>query len=248
MNLPGKKWAIINADDFGQSTGVNRGVIEGHELGVVTSASLMVRWPAAAEAAAYGREHSTLSLGIHIDLGEWAYREGTWVQLYDVVPLDDIEAVKKETAAQLATFQRLTGKGPTHMDSHQHVHMRQLLQPVFVETAQRLGVPLRRCNPAVRYCGEFYGQTWQGSPLLTNVSTAALIKILSGLPAGFTELECHPAKEVDLDTMYAEERVEELRVLCDPQVRAAIAAMEMELVSFNDILALRRARNHEKLS
>jgi len=80
---------------------VNRGVIEGHELGVVTSASLMVRWPAAAEAAAYGREHSTLSLGIHIDLGEWAYREGTWVQLYDVVPLDDIEAVKKRPPRSL---------------------------------------------------------------------------------------------------------------------------------------------------
>jgi len=109
----------------------------------------MVRWPAAAEAAAYGREHSTLSLGIHIDLGEWAYREGTWVQLYDVVPLDDIEAVKKETAAQLATFQRLTGKGPTHMDSHQHVHMRQLLQPVFVE---QLNASVFHCGVVTRLC------------------------------------------------------------------------------------------------
>ena len=43
---------IVNADDFGQSRGVNRGVIEAHERGIVTSASLMVRWPAAESADA----------------------------------------------------------------------------------------------------------------------------------------------------------------------------------------------------
>jgi predicted glycoside hydrolase/deacetylase ChbG (UPF0249 family) len=46
---------IVNADDFGQSAGVNRGVIEAHENGIVTSASLMVRWPDAADAARYAR-------------------------------------------------------------------------------------------------------------------------------------------------------------------------------------------------
>ena len=38
---------IVNADDFGQSAGINRGIVEAHERGIVTSASLMVRWPAA---------------------------------------------------------------------------------------------------------------------------------------------------------------------------------------------------------
>ena len=55
---------IVNADDFGQSPGVNRGIIEAHEHGIVTSASLMVRWPAAASAAAYAREHARLGLGL----------------------------------------------------------------------------------------------------------------------------------------------------------------------------------------
>lgn len=50
------RFLIVNADDFGQSPGVNRGIIEAHEHGIVTSASLMVRWPAATEAAAYGRQ------------------------------------------------------------------------------------------------------------------------------------------------------------------------------------------------
>ena len=48
-----KKYLIVNADDFGLSPGANRGIMGAHEHGIVTSASLMVRWPVAAEAAAY---------------------------------------------------------------------------------------------------------------------------------------------------------------------------------------------------
>ena len=70
-------YLIVNADDFGQSPGVNRGVIAAHERGVVTSTSLMVRWPSAAAAAAYAREHPALSVGLHVDLGEWACRDDT---------------------------------------------------------------------------------------------------------------------------------------------------------------------------
>ena len=51
---------IVNADDFGQTAGVNRGVIEAHDRGIVTSASLMVRWPAAAEAASFARARPAL--------------------------------------------------------------------------------------------------------------------------------------------------------------------------------------------
>jgi predicted glycoside hydrolase/deacetylase ChbG (UPF0249 family) len=76
---------IVNADDFGQSAGVNRGVIAAHERGVVTSASLMVRWPAAEEAASYARQRPGMSLGLHVDLGEWTFREGSWTPLYEVV-------------------------------------------------------------------------------------------------------------------------------------------------------------------
>ena len=84
------KHLIVNADDFGQSSGINRGIIEAHEHGIVTSTSLMSRWPGAVEAAQYARTHPELSVGLHIDLGEWEYREGNWLAVYTVVPLDDI--------------------------------------------------------------------------------------------------------------------------------------------------------------
>src|SRR4051794_39741974 len=77
-----QRYLIVNADDFGQSRGVNAGIVEAHERGVVTSASLMVRWPAAAEAAACARSHPRLAVGLHLDLGEWECRDGTWVARY----------------------------------------------------------------------------------------------------------------------------------------------------------------------
>src|SRR5438105_15542053 len=117
-----KRYLVVNADDFGLSNGVNRGIIQAAQQGIVTSASLMVRQPAAAAAAAYARESTRLSVGLHVDLGEWIYRNGEWVHLYFVVPTDDAAAVRAEVAGQLADFNRLTGTDPTHLDSHQHVH------------------------------------------------------------------------------------------------------------------------------
>ena len=85
MTTNRKRFLIVNADDFGLSDGVNRGIIEAAEHGIVTSASLMVRQPAAAAAAAYARNGGKLSVGLHLDLGEWYYRDGEWLPLYSVV-------------------------------------------------------------------------------------------------------------------------------------------------------------------
>src|SRR5947208_2424224 len=59
---------IVNADDFGLSAGVNRGILEAHVAGVVTSASLMVNTPAFAVAAAAARQAPRLSVGLHLNL------------------------------------------------------------------------------------------------------------------------------------------------------------------------------------
>src|SRR5437899_5483213 len=101
-----QRYLIVNADDFGLSPGVNRGIIKAHEQGIVTSASLMVLMPAAAQAAAYAREHPSLSVGLHFDLGEWTYRNGNWECVYEVAPVDDRAAVARQADDQLAAFQR----------------------------------------------------------------------------------------------------------------------------------------------
>jgi len=225
---------IVNADDFGQSPGVNRGIIEAYERGIVTSASLMVRWPNAPEAAAYSRVRPDLSLGLHLDLGEWAFCNETWIPLYEVAAVDDVIAVADEVSRQLTAFRRLVGKYPTHIDSHQHVHLREPVRSVAIGTARKLAVPLRHCSPEVNYCGAFYGQTDEGLSLPGRISADGLIRIIAALPSGLTELSCHPSVANDLDTMYGSERIEELKVLSDPQVRAAVADMGIELRSFID--------------
>jgi predicted glycoside hydrolase/deacetylase ChbG (UPF0249 family) len=229
------KYLIVNADDFGQSHGINRGIITAYRDGVVTSASLMVRWPAAAEAAAYAREHPTLSLGLHIDLGEHILRAAEWVPLYSVVSLASETAVRDEISRQLGVFDRLMGHAPTHLDSHQHVHLREPVRAILADIAQRLGVPLRSCSPEVSYCGSFYGQADDGTRLGDVISVDGLVRILETLPPGCTELACHPASECDLQTLYSHERLDELKVLCDPRLRTAVVGMGFELRSFADL-------------
>jgi len=74
------RFLIVNADDLGLSAAVNEGVLAAHEGGVVTSASLMVRQGAAPAAAERAAAYPELAIGLHIDLGEWIYERGEWIQ------------------------------------------------------------------------------------------------------------------------------------------------------------------------
>ncbi|HEX6386403.1 MAG TPA: ChbG/HpnK family deacetylase [Anaerolineae bacterium] len=229
------RYLIVNADDFGLSPGVNQGIIEAHERGIVTSASLMVRWPAAAEAAAYSRAHPEISLGLHVDLGEWAYHEGNWVPVYEVVSLTDIRAIMAEVTRQVTIFRRLAGRYPTHVDSHQHVHRTEPVRSVLHELAYRLGIPLRHNSPRIHYCGDFYGQTGKEVPIPGAITVERLIDILVALPAGTTEVSCHPGKGNDVESVYRNERAQEVKVLCDPRVRTTLVTEGIKLCSYRNI-------------
>ena len=227
---------IINADDFGLSPGVNRGIVRAFEEGVVTSASLMVRWPAALEAAHYARANHRLGVGLHLDLGEWAFRGDRWVQLYEVVALDDSGAVRDECRRQLDRFHELLGRRPDHLDSHQHIHREGPARDAASELASELTIPLRHSRPGVDYCGGFYGQRGEGEPYPEGISVENLTRLIEALPPGSTELACHPGEDDGLDTMYRAEREIEVRTLCDPRVREALGRAGITLVTFRDVM------------
>jgi predicted glycoside hydrolase/deacetylase ChbG (UPF0249 family) len=155
---------IVNADDLGLSAGVDRGIARAHEHGVVTSASLMVRRPHAAAAAAWARRCPGLSVGLHVDLGEWRYADGRWALVEEVVALDDAAAVGEELERQLRRFGALVGTAPTHLDGHQHVHLQPPVRAVVERIGRRLAVPVRGCDAAVRHEGGFHGQSGRGEP------------------------------------------------------------------------------------
>jgi len=225
---------IVNADDFGLSPGVNRGIARAHEHGIVTSASLMVRAGHAAEAAAYARAHPRLSVGLHVDLGEWRYTGEHWIAAYEVVPAGDATAIGAEVAAQVERFCALTGCEPTHLDAHQHVHREEPAKTVVLEHGRRLGVPVRGFTPELRHEGGFYGQSGRGEPYPEGIAVAALCALLRALPPGASELGCHPAIDDDSGSSYSAERTLETATLCDPRVRATLDAEGIALCSYCD--------------
>lgn len=233
--MTSNRYLIVNADDYGLSHGVNRAIVRAFENGVVTGASLMVRPGAALEAAAYGRENPGLCLGLHVDLGEWAYRDGQWVPLYEVVPIQSVTALRDEADRQMNAFRNLVGRDPTHIDSHQHVHLREPVRSILVEIARNIDVPLRNCGQDIRYCGDYYGQTAEGVPIPGILGVEGFLGILKTLPHGITELACHPGDGNDWNTMYHRERALETTTLCSPGIRESIEKLGIQLCTFAEV-------------
>ena len=229
------KKLIVNADDFGQSDGINKGIILAHEKGIVTSASLMVRYPRAIDAARYATDNPSLGIGLHIDLGEWIFKNDQWEALYEVVSLDDYEDIKVEIEKQLETFYKIMNKAPTHIDSHQHVHLKQRVLPIVIEIAQSANVHLRNYSPNVKYCGKFYGQLDDGSPFHYGTSIKRLQEIILEFDDGLYELSCHPGVGDDVKSMYVLEREREVNTLCDLAIKECITRADIELCSFDGI-------------
>jgi predicted glycoside hydrolase/deacetylase ChbG (UPF0249 family) len=223
------KRLIVNADDFGASAGVTRGILDCHTRGVVTSTSLMVTGRAVREAVSMSRDHPALAVGLHWDVCGEDERD------FDT---EDPSAVRDEFRRQLDEFVRLLGRPPTHVDSHRHVHREGHLLPLFRELVAPLGVPLRGDGP-INFVGGFYAQwEWQVTNL-EYVSVPFLLRLLrEEVPDGWTELSCHPGyRSADYQSVYLAEREAEVRTLTDPAVRRAMAELGIELASFADYLA-----------
>lgn len=137
---------IINADDFGIHTEVNRAVIAAHEQGLLLSTSLLASGPAFDDAVALARQYPGLGIGIHLclvgslptvlppkDVSTLVDHEGLLPESY--VPLMkrilaghvDWEQVYNELDCQMEKIMS-TGLPITHVDSHQHMHM---LPPIW---------------------------------------------------------------------------------------------------------------------
>jgi chitin disaccharide deacetylase len=224
------KYLIFNADDFGLTTGVNRGIVECHVAGVVTSTSLMVWGHAVDEAVVMSRDHPELAIGLHWDV--WGEDERD----FDV---SDIPAVRDEFRRQLDEFGRLLGRLPTHVDSHRHVHRSRNLMPIFEELVDPLGVPLRG-DGRVRFVGGFYAQWEWKVTNLAYISLAFLQKMLrEEVEDGWTEFSCHPGHVTANDAwVYAGEREEEIRTLTDGRIMKTIQELGIDLASYSDFRRL----------
>jgi predicted glycoside hydrolase/deacetylase ChbG (UPF0249 family) len=218
---------IVNADDLGASEGVNRGIERCHVAGVLTSASLMVTGAAAEQAVELSDQHPGLAVGLHWDVVGEDERD------FD---LGDERAVRQEFAEQLGRFRELTGREPTHVDSHRHTHLEPVVRELFAELVAPLGVPLRG-DGRVTFIGGFYAQwEWEVTDL-RHVSVEAFSRIVrEEVGEGWTELSCHPGfVTADYTPVYREEREEEVATLIDPRTRRLLEREGVSLRSYADV-------------
>lgn len=152
---------VVNADDFGISRGVNRGIVEAHRQGIVTSASLMANLPSAEDALTRAAVCPDLGLGLHLtltagrplcppaDVPTLVDTQGRFLLLGTLLARLSTgqvrpSEIRRELAAQIQWALK-RGIRPDHLDSHHHVHIHPLVSPIVVRLAREHAVPWVRC-------------------------------------------------------------------------------------------------------
>jgi predicted glycoside hydrolase/deacetylase ChbG (UPF0249 family) len=221
------KFLIVNADDFGYSHGITRGIAEAHTRGVLTSTGLMVNTPATMEAVRMCADLPQLSIGLHVNFTNEAQR---------LVEFDSPRVCRDELRRQFDRFVDLMKRLPTHIDSHQHVHRHPGRAPFFLALAEEYHIPLRD------YCGVcsvggFYAQWEYGVSNPDYVSFDVFSRIVTHeLPHGVSELGCHPGYfDPDFECVYHRDREFELKTLCDLRARELLTRANIELIGYCDV-------------
>ena len=172
---------IVNADDCGMSRGITDGIILAHRYGLVTSTSLVANMPASEYAVSRLAAVPRLGVGIHLNIsaGRPILPAEKIPTLVDAngnfhraavmirklwrwnVACDEVEA---EFRAQVR-WMKDRGFGPTHADSHQHLHIYPAAIGPFVRALAAEGI---RCTRALRSCawppGRVCRADWLGGP------------------------------------------------------------------------------------
>jgi predicted glycoside hydrolase/deacetylase ChbG (UPF0249 family) len=149
---------IVNADDFGLSESVSRGIIQAHLQGILTSTTFMANFPWAPEMAPLLAEAPKLGVGVHLNL-----TTGSPVLPPDEVPTlaaedgrfgkslvrlftrADAGEVRREWAAQIERAISLLDRRPTHLDTHRYLQAHPQFTAVLIDLARTYQIPAVRC-------------------------------------------------------------------------------------------------------
>jgi len=218
------RYLVVNADDFGYSFGVNRGIIEAHTNGIVTSTSVMVDAIGAEEAAELVA-YPDLSVGLH----------------FVALGIKDLEGALKR---QLERFEHIVGRIPDHLDTHkQHTDATPELKRVLQAYTEKHKRPVRRFGHA-KFIEDFFGLGIDGSgPLKAeNVSVGALKGAIDKATDEFNEIMCHAGYSDDYlqeHSSYNDIREIELETLMRSEIRDYIAAQEdLQLCNWNFVASM----------
>ena len=152
---------IVNADDFGLTSGVNRAIIEGNRTGIVTSATLMANAKATESAIDLAKAQPSLKTGCHVvlidgvpltgnlpTLAETPQRFRSSLKQFALAAVRkqiSADEVQREVEAQIRKIQS-RGIALTHVDSHKHTHMFPHILRPLLRAAKACGIRAVR-NP-----------------------------------------------------------------------------------------------------
>ena len=154
------KKIIINADDFGLTKTISDEIIKVYKIGNLSSTSLMVNTPGRDYAINLARENPDLGIGLHFNLTEGfaltgvssiTNSEGKFLDkmkliLYVILKKIDIKDVYKELKAQYEYIIK-AGLIPSHIDSHQHIHMNPRIFKLVADFAKEKNISIRITFP-----------------------------------------------------------------------------------------------------
>ena len=196
---------IVNADDFGYSFGINKGIIKAHKNGIVTSTSLMVDGIAANEASNLV-EYPDLSLGLHF------------------YP-NNLNDIRGEFERQLDLFISIIGKKPDHIDTHKrHPSDEPKIEKVIRDYSRNNNIPVRGFE-YVKLIDSYFAK----NRTREEVSVERLKKAIDEATEQFNEIMCHAGysdnylKQV---SSYNDIRDRELETLTDPAIKKYIASKQ----------------------
>lgn len=215
------KYLIINADDFGYTESINRGILEALNKGAVTSTSVMVDGNVVSEVSQL-KDLKNISIGLHVHMEE------------------TVSDAQGEFDRQMQMLKNLLGRAPDHIDVHKprSTDMKQLL-PLLQTYSNTHHIPVRELGHA-RTVKDFFGIDVKGGKEVdpNRVSIENLIQILEGLSDRVSELMTHVGysdDELRSLSSYSDLRETELKTLTSPEVREYISNRDdLELVSWNN--------------
>lgn len=215
------KHLIINSDDFGYTRGINKGIIEAHTKGIVTSTSIMVDESAAEDAPALA-EYKNLSVGLHF-----------------VLPEEGVSG-KAEFFRQLTRFKELFGRDPDHIDIHKpRPHNYPQVEQLLMQYSKEKSIPVRNLGYA-KLIKSFFGLNIDGSGPLneSRVTVEGFSKALTEVEDGFNEIMCHVGYsdgELRKLSSYSDIREKELATLTSDVAKQLIKENGITLCNWNDV-------------
>jgi predicted glycoside hydrolase/deacetylase ChbG (UPF0249 family) len=155
------KQLIVNADDFGVSAEVNRGILHAHQHGIVTSTTVMVNFPDAAPGVEQALTAAPdLAIGLHFNLTagrpvsppesvpSLVTADGTFYSIAEwpaCLKTFEDDHVQREVDAQVRRFVEIAGRPPDHLDAHHHAtYLHPVALRAMLAISQQYNIPMRR--------------------------------------------------------------------------------------------------------